>query len=203
MAKEMKTLNGYEVVDAKARERVSQLSKETADAKNDLSNISEVIVSPNIYDETECTNGYMDTSGNVHTSETLKYTTKIPVNTGDVIRSYRLVDGSLQPYPMAVVTGFLSTTGNASSYHSATNVASFTVIGATNNVVISVGEQIVEITINEEPLEYTPKFEPYRVIKDSALPKASETDFGVAKMWVTVDEDGNKVLNISTGDENE
>lgn len=171
--------------------------------KDDLDDLRTKKISLNIFDRNECTSGYMDTRGVVYTSQTLVYTPKITVETGDVIRAYKNSSNGLVPTNMKFITAFLSTTGNANTYYGGTNVSEFTIVDSTNKIVITADENVDEITINHQPTSYEPKHDPYSVIKESALPRASETVFGVAKMWVTVDEDGNKVLNISTGDENE
>ena len=164
----------------------------------------ELYTPENIFNAENATLGYMTLSGNISTSSSLVYTEKINVSEGDVIRVYVNGPSGLSAFAARFITAFNGNTAVASK--GAENKATYTVPSGVTSVVLTISKVYTnEVTKNSIPTEYTKYFTPYTVttVKPTVLPKASETDFGVAKMWVTVDEDGNKVLNISTGDENE
>ena len=171
--------------------------------KQDLGDLQtkELCTPENIFNSENARFGYMTLSGNISTSSSLRYTEKINVSEGDVIRVYRNESSGLSVYAARFITAFNGNTAVASK--GAENNEQYTVPSGITSVVLTISVSYTfEITKNSIPTEYTEYFTPYTVttVKQNVLPKASETDFGVAKMWVTIDADGNKVLNISTGD---
>ena len=195
-----------EITKASIPEDYTALSGEIKKAKSDLSEfegeISVTIKSNNILNIDEYTDGYIsnDGNGNPVSSSTLKYSAPIPVIEGDVIRSYRYDSstGTLTPYVMEFITAYQN--GATLPYHGATKSHTYTVPSEiVDSIVISINPTVVhEITKNYEATEYEEYFPSKTEIKQDVLPVASETAFGVCKIWTTVNEAGENVLNIVT-----
>lgn len=159
--------------------------------------------SNNILNLDDYTSGYIanDGNGNPASSSALKYSTPIPVVEGDVIRSYRYDSstGTLSPYGMTFVAAYQN--GVIKPYHGAKNVGIYTVLPNVDSIIITINPTVVhEITKNYEATEYEEYFPKRTEVKQEALPVASETAFGVCKIWSTENESGEKVLNIITGE---
>lgn len=108
--------------------------------KNELSDITrklEYVRSENLCrGDNTVMSGYMGTDGRIFTSQTLVYTEKIPVNVGEVIRAYCVVDGTFAQRALRFVTAF-DESGNVMSSVGADNTWSYTVPDGVTYIVIS------------------------------------------------------------------
>ena len=161
------------------------------------------IESNNILNPDDYTLGYIANTGDGTpvSSSTLKYSTPIPVNEGDVFRSYRYDEttGTLTPYAMEFIAAYQN--GEIKIYHGGTKSIEYTVPANVDSIVITINLiNVHEITKNYEATEYEEYFPKRTEVKQEALPVASETAFGVCKIWTTVNEAGENVLNIVTGE---
>ena len=156
--------------------------------------------SENLYNPADYEFGIMFDDGIFQQSETYKYSlTPIPVSEGDVIRTYRLDGGELQPFAVYVITAY-SADGSIMSKSGARQTITYTVPSGVASIVITLSRHYTwMITKNYEATEYV-KHEPtdsyYRATTDF-VGVASETQFGLVKVWTT-EVDGETVLNIST-----
>ena len=142
--------------------------------------------------------GYMNLQGGVTDSTSLCYMQKIPVNTGDIIRCYGFHDNQFISQKMRFVTAFDSSGKALGDDKGASETKVYTVPDGVAYVIITVYKAYTaEITINEEVTEYTPYFEPYYKALPEFVGVASESSFGLVKVWTTV-VDGETILNIST-----
>ena len=91
--------------------------------------------------------------------------------------------------------------GEIKIYHGGTKSIEYTVPANVDSIVITINLiNVHEITKNYEATEYEEYFPKRTEVKQEALPVASETAFGVCKIWTTVNEAGENVLNIVTGE---
>lgn len=180
--------------------------KKTGQTTIDLSEVTrkmeKIEASSNIYRDEDYTLGYIaNTGGTVVSSTNLKYSAKIPVQNGDVIRCYRFVSNVFEATIMRFVTAF-DGNDNILPYHGGENTEEYAVPSDLIKYIIitlPVGVGMAyHITVNEEATEYEPYAEGgYYKATPEFVGIASETSFGLVKAWVTV-VNGETVLNLST-----
>ena len=168
-----------------------------ADITDKVDNISETVTSNNILNPADLIAGYVTLDGRVSSSSSLRYTKPIPVKEGDIIRTYCCQGGGLvaEPRKCRFITAYKD--GVANSYKGAEQTDEYVVPAGVDSVVITLYAENDMFTINYEPTHYEEHFEPYQKVKDGFIAPASETSFGLVKVWTTV-VDGETVLNIST-----
>jgi lysophospholipase L1-like esterase len=97
--------------------------------------------STNVFDKETVQTGYVGKNGTVYTGssyDTYRYSVKIPVSQGDVLRFYHRTYGSTVEYSVPVVTAYDSS-DEAVTDSGATSVSSYTVPSGISKVVITVG----------------------------------------------------------------
>lgn len=185
------------------KENVANIGK--TDAITDITEKLELVSigSINIFNPDEYTLGYVTMEGTITASTALKYSEKIPVVPGDIIRFYTKDGSKIESKKPRYVTAYSANLTPIPESGLNTNenpLTEYTVPSGVSYIVVSVATAYTwMITKNTEASEYVPYEPPERYYK--ATPEfvgiASQHQFGLVKVW-TETVDGENILHIST-----
>lgn len=132
-------LNGtvYDIADEFSRDELASLKSAIQYNVDDITRKMTFVRSENLCrGDNTVTPGYMGMDGRIYMSQTLVYTEKIPVNVGEVIRAYCVVDGTFAQRVLRFVTAF-DGSGNVMPTSGADNKWSYTVPDGITDIIIS------------------------------------------------------------------